>query len=102
MSVTGRVVRLMIAAVAFVIGVVLVFIPGPAIVFFVIAGSLLAAESLMLAKTLDHLEIWIRLALRWARRFWHRLSLVGKVVVGLVTAACGAGFTYLSWRMMFG
>ncbi len=48
-----RLMRFVVALAAAVIGVVLVFIPCPAILFFLLAGSLLAAESLTIARFLD-------------------------------------------------
>jgi hypothetical protein len=41
---------------SFVVGVVLVFIPGPAILFFAISGALLAAESHAVASAFDKVE----------------------------------------------
>lgn len=43
-----------------VIGMILVFIPGPAILFFAIAGALLAAESRSVAAAFDNVECWCR------------------------------------------
>lgn len=54
-----------LAIVSAAIGVVLVFIPGPAIVFFVLSGALLASQSWTMACLLDRAEAamhrtWIR------------------------------------------
>jgi hypothetical protein len=48
------------AVFSLVIGVVLAFIPGPAILFFAIAGALLAAESRTVASAFDKFEEWGR------------------------------------------
>jgi hypothetical protein len=48
------------AVLAFGIGVVLSIIPGPAFVFFGLAGMLLAIESAWVAKKLDRAEVAIR------------------------------------------
>jgi hypothetical protein len=45
------------AFVSFAVGVVLVFIPGPAVVFFALTGALLATQSAWLAKKLDAAEV---------------------------------------------
>jgi hypothetical protein len=45
---------------SFVIGVVLVFIPGPAILFFLISAGLLACEYHPVAKGFDKVEMWMR------------------------------------------
>jgi hypothetical protein len=54
------------AIVSLGVGVVLAFIPGPAVLFFALAAGLLAAQSAWLAKKLDRGEVG-------ARRFWARL-----------------------------
>ena len=48
------------ALAAFVIGVVLAFIPGPAILFFALAAALAATQSIWLATQLDHAEVKVR------------------------------------------
>lgn len=101
-TVVRRVIRLVLAAVALIIGVVLVFIPGPAFVFFAIAGALLATESRAVARVLDWIELRVRQALRWARRLWQGLPLAAKVVVAGVALLVSAAAAYASYRVMFG
>lgn len=101
-SMAGRVVRMVIAVVAFAIGIVLMFIPGPAIVFFFIAGSLFAAESRGLARGLDWTEVKLRKFASWLSKRWRKLSTVGKVVVTIVLLVAGAGAVFLGYRVMFG
>jgi hypothetical protein len=48
------------AFVSFAIGVVLAFIPGPAVLFFALAAALVATQSRWLAKQLDRAEVKIR------------------------------------------
>mgnify|MGYP003577713667 CR=1 FL=1 len=55
-----RVLSLGVAVSALAIGVVLVFIPGPAIVFFAVGGALLASHSLWVARALDWTELKLR------------------------------------------
>jgi Flp pilus assembly protein TadB len=69
-SVTSRVLLFGGALVSFVVGVVLVFIPGPAIVFFAITGALLATQSLSVAHALDDAELKVRALLQPVRRWW--------------------------------
>jgi hypothetical protein len=57
------------AAGAFAIGILLTFIPGPAFVFYGLAGALAATESAWLARTLDRGELAAR---RLIARFQHR------------------------------
>ena len=56
------------AVVSFVIGVVLVFIPGPAVVFFALTCALVATQSHWMARWLDRSEIRLRAAWRRHRR----------------------------------
>lgn len=96
----SRFLRICAALVMAAIGVVLVFIPGPAILFFLVAGGLLAAESLTIARLLDWTELLFRSGVRRLMRFWERLQLAGKIAMtGLAT--CGAGGCgYLVYRWM--
>jgi hypothetical protein len=48
------------AVFSFVIGVVLAFVPGPAILFFLISGALLAAESRFVATAFDKVELFVQ------------------------------------------
>jgi hypothetical protein len=56
------------------IGVILVFIPGPAVVFFALAAALAAAHSRWVARALDAIEVKIRRLVHAARGRWKRLS----------------------------
>jgi len=66
-----RAVFFLAAFVSAAIGVVLVFIPGPAFLFFIFSGALLAIQWWPAAKALDHAEkkgrpLWRRLKARFA------------------------------------
>ncbi len=68
-----RAVFLIAAFVSAAIGVVLVFIPGPAFVFFILSGALIAIQWWPAAKALDETEakawpVWRRLKARFARK----------------------------------
>jgi hypothetical protein len=56
------------AAVSFVIGVILAFIPGPAVVFFAVTCALAATQSRWVARQLDRTEVRARLVWRRYRR----------------------------------
>lgn len=60
------------AAVSFVIGVVLMFIPGPAILFYALTCALAATQSQLVARLLDRSEVRLRALWRryQARRAW--------------------------------
>jgi hypothetical protein len=55
----ARVLTLLGVAVCMVIGVILAFIPGPAILFFALAAALTATQSRWLACKLDRAEIYV-------------------------------------------
>jgi hypothetical protein len=97
----GRLVRLLLALAATAVGVVLMFIPGPAVVFFFIAGTLLASDSLAIAKLLDRVEVRVRKICTWAMRHWRKLPLAGKVAVVAVMAASSAICTYIAYRFFW-
>lgn len=97
-----RVVRILIALGSVVVGVILVFIPGPAILFFLISGSLLAAESLTIARFLDWTELKLRAAFSWSTRHWRRLHLAGKIALSGLVATGAGGFAYVAYRLMAG
>lgn len=82
------------------IGVVLVFIPGPAIVFFFLAGTLLALDWLWMARTLDWLEVKLRAWWESGRRAWRRLPTAGRVALLVVGASAAAATTYGAYRLM--
>ena len=94
--------RLVIAIIAFAIGLVLIFIPGPAILFFLIAGGLLAAESRHVARFLDWSEVKLRHGLSWLWARWRSFSRPEKMLVALLVAAGGAGGLFVSYRIVLG
>lgn len=96
-----RIARIAIAVAAVAIGGVLMFIPGPAILFFALAGALLATESLMVARVLDWSEVKSRCVAHWALRRWHALPRGGRMAVGAVAAALAGGVAYASYRILF-
>ena len=97
----SRFVRVLLALIAFAVGVVLVFIPGPAFVFFILAGSLLASESMLVARACDWTELRVRAAARWVARTWSRMSMPMKILTVSILAALGAGATVVLYREFF-
>jgi hypothetical protein len=65
------------AVVAFAVGVVLVFIPGPAVVFFALSAALLANQSRWVARSLDWLELRLRALYQRAQTLWQDLRHAG-------------------------
>lgn len=64
-SALARWLRPAFAVLALAVGVVLAFIPGPAVVFFALSAALFASESLAIARALDRTEVWLRRV--WAK-----------------------------------
>lgn len=61
-----------VCLILFVVGVFFMFVPGPAVVFYAIAGALGATQSRWMARNLDWLEVKLRpyakrLAQRWKK-----------------------------------
>lgn len=69
----GRIGLYASAILCILIGIVLVFIPGPAVLFFFLAGGLLATESPVIARWMDKLELLVRRVWNTIRRRWRRL-----------------------------
>jgi hypothetical protein len=63
-STWARVLTLVAAIVSFVIGLILAFIPGPAVVFFALTAALAAVQSLAVARWLDTSELKMHALLR--------------------------------------
>ena len=94
-----RILQLGLAMVLVAAGVVFVFIPGPAILFFALAGAMLASESRAVARGLDWTELRIRSGWHRVERFWTKLSRGGKITfIGLV-AALLAAVGLAAWRI---
>jgi hypothetical protein len=55
------------AVVCLAIAIALTILPGPAVVFFPLAGALFASQSSVVARFLDRAEVRGRGALRWVR-----------------------------------
>lgn len=96
-----RVARFVIAMVALAVGIFFAVMPGPAVVFFALAGALLATESRPLAVAMDWSEVKIRALVHWGRRHWKQLGLPGRIAVITLGAACSVGMVGLSVWMVF-
>jgi hypothetical protein len=96
----GRMLRLMIAVLAFGVGLVLAVMPGPAILFFLLSGSLLAAESRGVARILDRAEVRLRGIWSWRGKAWSKLPPWGRAGLIVTGLAAGTASTYASWRLL--
>src|SRR5688500_370653 len=95
-----RILLVALAVVFLAIAVVLVVMPGPAFVFFILAGALLASESQVIARFMDWSEVVVRKALAWGKRIWRRLPLMARVLVIAVAVACTGAATYLGYQFL--
>jgi hypothetical protein len=100
-SVLAHAVNITLALASFAVGVVLVVLPGPAILFFFISATLLATESRVIAALLDRLELKLRAGFGWSRRAWAKLALGGKFACCGIAAAMGAGVCFAAYRLLF-
>lgn len=91
-----RILLLLVAMVATGIGVILAFIPGPAIPFFILAGGLLSAESRSVARLLDWGEVKLWAVWGWGRR----LHVATKFTMAAVFVGLGLAVAYASYRFM--
>jgi uncharacterized membrane protein YbaN (DUF454 family) len=90
------------ATVCFAIGVVLSVMPGPAFVFFILAGGLLATESKTIARLMDRSEVLVRRILSWAKSKWAKLPFAARIVIVFAAACCTAGAVFVGYRIISG
>jgi len=94
-----RLIQPIIAIILLVIGVVLTFIPGPAIVFYFAGAGLLAGESRTLSRALDWSEVKLRKACRWFKQWWKGASLGARLAV-IAMGVCGViGLAYAAYEL---
>ena len=61
-----------LAFVSLAVGIVLMFIPGPAVLFFALTGALLSTQSRVIAESLDKAEVWARKTFASIRAWWRK------------------------------
>jgi hypothetical protein len=83
----------MAAVVSAAVGVVLAFVPGPAVLFFALAGAIAATQSRLAARALDWTELKGRAAAHAALLWWRHSSQLEKVAAigGLAILVLGIG-----------
>jgi len=95
-----RALRLVLAVVAFGVGLVLAVMPGPAILFFLLSGSLFAAESRGVARLLDRSEVRLRALWQGSGKIWAKLPVWSRAGLIVLVVAAGVATTYASYRLM--
>lgn len=97
-----RVVLVVFALVFFAIGCVLVVMPGPAFLFFILAGGILATESRLVAQFMDWSEVRVRTLLTWGKANWRRLPFAARTAVVVITLCCAALLAYWAYGFIRG
>jgi hypothetical protein len=101
-GVAQRILLVVVAIFFLAIGVVLSVMPGPAFVFYILAGGLLASESRYVARFMDASEVIVRKVLRWGKRKWSGLPIVARGVLVLIAIGCAVGAAFIGYRLMRG
>lgn len=96
----GRIVLLLLGLVALAIALVLSVFPGPAILFFLIAGALLAVQSRALSRLMDWLEVRLRRIARRAAGIWRRFPVAAKAGLLIAAAAVSATMAWIGYRWL--
>jgi uncharacterized membrane protein YbaN (DUF454 family) len=97
-----RILLICLAIVFLAIAIVLMVMPGPAFVFFILAGALIATESKGVARFMDWAEVRVRSVLAWCKWRWRAWSKAGRAVAVGVALMCTAGFAYGAYRYFLG
>ena len=82
------------------VGIVLLFVPGPGILLILLGSALLAQESRVMAEALDRLEPWLGVLTRRVRLLWKRASRPARalaVALSLALAGAMAWVTLRAW-----
>ena len=82
-----------------VVGVALIFLPGPAFLVLPVGAGLLADEWLVLAKLLDFAEVKTRRWIVAARRLWQRMSVLWRGALILLGTLATASAGYVVFRI---
>jgi hypothetical protein len=95
-----RVLRMLVAVVAIIIAIFLMVLPGPAVLFYFFAGTLLASESLYVARLLDWAEVQLRTLWKWGKGHWGRTPAWGRATLVTVLVCLSVTGTYLSYQLV--
>src|SRR5688500_15452018 len=83
-------------------GVFLMPAPGPGWCVFILGAAMISDEFLFVARALDWAELRVRPVMHWAKTFWRGTSRGGRMLLGLLAAACGAAAAYGTYWWWFG
>ncbi len=97
-----RIILLAAGIVCFAIGVVLSVMPGPAILFFMVAGGLLGTESRFVARAMDWSELRLRKLVTWSKQHWKRMSPATRFIVVALGLSCSIAAAFVGYRVLGG
>jgi hypothetical protein len=96
-----RIVRIGLAILLVVAGVIFCFIPGPGLPLIFIGAGLLANHSLVVARALDWTDLKIRKAARSAKNWWLHASTFARYAVVILAALLAGGTGYGAYEVIF-
>lgn len=95
-----KIVVIFAALVAFVVAFILMFIPGPAVLFYFIGGALLASEFRFVAVGLDKLEVKLRLWFKRGKAWWSHASWPLRILALVGGGIVAVGFLAGTYALM--
>lgn len=100
-STRSRVLRIALGLVLFGVGVLMLFIPGPGLLFMVFGLACFGGESAWISIRLDKLELKARAAWKWLKRKWNAMPTRGKVATVVVALAVAAFAVWGAYKVLW-
>jgi hypothetical protein len=88
-----------LAIALFLVGVILLFIPGPAFLFLGISAGMMADHSRGMARALDWLEVKSRSVIRAAGNWWKGASALARSSLVGIGGIAAASVAYVAWQL---
>ena len=92
--------KLIVGITLIFVGMVLMVLPGPGVVFLALGGAFLAGESQVAARGLDTMELYARRLFSTIMKQWRRSSSLAKVFATLVLVTIVATSVWLAWTQL--
>ncbi len=84
-----------------VVGIFFLPAPGPGLIIVFVGASLLAQESLWMARALDEAELVLRDVYAWNVRWWRAASFVPKAILGFIALILMTTFAFGVYQILF-
>jgi len=97
-----RFLKLVVALLLVVGGMILCVIPGPGLPLLIIGAALLAERSRTIARGLDWIEVKARRVIAWGKAWWRHATGTGKFAAVLIGAVAVVGGGYGAYSITFG